>query len=65
MERKTKEESDDFKSMLELPVKYTVFQILEAVNIEYVVEYLAQNGYQVTKADEASAAPGTSLPPVT
>jgi hypothetical protein len=52
MERKSQEESDQFKAMMELPVMYAMYQVLEAIKTEYVVDYLKTKGYKVTKTDE-------------
>jgi hypothetical protein len=54
MERRKQEESDAFSAMMEMPVKHALFDVLDAIKVEYVVEYLLRKGYKVAKADEPS-----------
>jgi hypothetical protein len=60
MEEQRQEESNTFRGMMEIPVKYALFQILEAIKAEYIVEYLVEKGYRVTKTDEESSGQGAS-----
>lgn len=52
MERKTREESDTFRAMLEIPLMHAMYRVLDAIKTEYIVEYLKTKGYEVTKAEQ-------------
>jgi hypothetical protein len=60
MERKSQEESDNFKAMLEIPLYYAMYKVLDAINTEYIVAYLESKGYEVTKVDEEGAEPNAA-----
>jgi hypothetical protein len=64
MEREIKQESDDFKAMIELPVIYALCRVLDAIKIDYIVDYLRTKGYEVIKTDEERAEqdPATDWP---
>jgi hypothetical protein len=51
MEQKTREQSEEFKGMLEVPVRYALFEVLAAIKTEYIVAYLEEMGYEVAKRE--------------
>ncbi|HKI37877.1 MAG TPA: hypothetical protein VKA46_38845 [Gemmataceae bacterium] len=51
MQRKTQEESDQFRGILEIPMQYAMFKILDAMKLEYILAYLDAKGYAIRKRE--------------
>ena len=51
MEQETERRSGEYRGMLDIPVKYAMFEVLDAIKTEYIVAYLEVKGYEVTRRD--------------
>jgi hypothetical protein len=51
MGQETQEQSDEFRGMLEIPIKYAMFEVLDAIKMDYIVAYLKTKGYDVAERE--------------